>query len=237
MVFGPSLAELFVAGGIDYRLAAVDRFTILPDSVQVQVAGDFLSPSLELIYSLGTTSIHVIGTNQSLVDLADRMGIPYYNYSFDTLDDVFEVCRELESRYPDAELDEFIFSVEHKLDSVAGSGLPRISIMPVIYFQEDGAITVAGRGTFFEDIITGIGCEHAAPETGTYPMVSVEGVMEMAPDIIIVFAPGADSEEILNRWEGYGLGTDNVTVLNGDHVLMPGSHLPELIVEISRCLE
>ncbi len=238
MVFGPSLTELFFEGGAWERLAAVDRFSTWPPGVQdIPVAGDYLSPSLETIVELGATSIHAVGSSEALRDLASRMGIPFYSYSFDSLEDVMESSRRLEELYPEADLSGFRHQVESSLDSARESLSGKtLSVMAVVHLEEDGAITLAGRGTFIADIITGSGCVLSAPDAGSYPSVSVEGVLAMAPDRVIILAPGGDPQAIMERWSANGLSTEGVTPLTGEHLLIPGSRLPQTVREMISCL-
>lgn len=237
VIYGPSLTELFYEAGIQYRIAAVDRFSVLPFGEEVPRAGDFLSPSLETITRLGATSIHVVGSNQSLTDLAGQMGIPCYTYNFDTMEDMAASCRRIQELYTDADLQPFVSSVDSAIDSLSALfSAVNHHVMIVIYMEADGAITLAGHGTFYADIIEGIGCTLSAPEAGSYPSVSVEGIMWLDPDRVIILAPEMESEQVLGVWEGNGLSPENVSVLTGDHVLIPGARLPLLIRELGNCL-
>ncbi len=238
IVFGPSLTELFYLSGAWNRLAGVDRFSIWPSQAsELAVIGDFLTPSMEMITALGATSIHVVGSNQSLVDLAERLGIPYYQYSFDRLDDVYESCDRIENLYPEADFSGFRDEIELTMDSLSVLLLPESpEVMIVIYLEGDGAITLAGMETFYFDILTGMGCTLAAPETGSYPAVSVEGILAINPDHVIILDPYDSGETAIEAWKSNGLDDGNVTVLSGDYVLIPGARLPELIIGIARCL-
>ena len=238
VIFGPSLTEIFFEAGIGYRITAVDRFSVLPSgTVGISRAGDFLSPSMEIITRLEATSIHVVGNNQTLTDLAEQMEIPCYTYSFDTMDDVFQSCLTIEQLYEDADLQQFTGSVNFVMDSLrtAFSADPP-DVMIVIYMEADGTITLAGHGTFYSDIMEGIGCTISAPEAGSYPGVSVEGIMWLDPDRVIILAPDGNSDQILRIWEENGLDTHGVSVLTGNHVLIPGARLPLLIRELGNCL-
>ncbi len=238
MVFGPSLAELFYEAGISDRLAALDRHSIWPGELSgVPRAGDFMCPSLEAIAELDPTSIHVVGSNPSLSALADRLGIPLYTYSFDTLEDIHRSCETISSLYPDASLDRFSASLAGALDSL-GQICPEnpLRVMIVIHLEEDGAITLAGGGTYFADIITGAGFDLAAPGTGSYPSVSVEGILSLAPDRVLVLAPGGSPGRIRDVWERNGLDPGGLCILTGDHVLIPGARLPLLVREMRNCL-
>ena len=227
----------YISGAWD-RVAAVDRFSVWPpEASELAVIGDFLSPSLEMITALGATSIHVVGRNQALADLAERLSIPYYQYSFDRLDDVYQSCSQLESLYPEAGLEYFQGEIEHTMDSLSVQFADESpEIMIVIYLQSDGSITLAGRGTFLSDIITGIGCVLSAPDTGTYPAVSVEGILSLDPDFVIILDPYSSGQMPLENWRDNGLDDSNVVVLSEEFVLVPGARLKELIIGIAQCL-
>lgn len=238
VVFGPSLTELFYLSGAWDRLAGVDRFSIWPSQAsELAVIGDFLTPSMEMITALGATSIHVVGSNQSLVDLAERLDIPYYQYSFDRLGDIYESSRRIENLYPEADLGGFRDEINLTLDSLSvvfESDSPEVMI--VVYLGGDGAITLAGMNTFYFDILQGMNCVLAAPEAGSYPAVSVEGILAIGPDHVIILDPYNTGEAALDAWRSNGLDDSNVRILSGDYVLIPGARLCELIIGIAQCL-
>jgi iron complex transport system substrate-binding protein len=238
VIFGPSLTELFYISGAWSRVAGVDRFSTWPPQVsELAVTGDYLTPSLEMITALGATSIHVIGTNQSLIDLAGRLNIPCYQYSFDRLEDVYESCDRIEDLYSEADLSSYTNGIELTIDSLAAVlSADSLRVMVVVYLDGDGAITLAGGGTFYSDILKGTGCVLSAPETGTYPAVSVEGVISLDPDRVIILDACGTGESMLGLWRNNGLDDSNTRVLSEDYVLIPGARLHELVIGIAQCL-
>jgi len=238
VVFGPSLTEMFYVSGAWSRVAGVDRFSKWPEEAQeLAVVGDFLTPSMEMITALGATSIHVIGTNQSLKSLSVRLGIPYYQYSFDRLSDVYDSCDRIERLYPEADFRGFREKIDTTLDSLhTVFQQDSLRVMIVVFLDADGSATVAGEGTFFADIINGMGCVPASPEAGSYPAVSVEGILSLAPDRVVIMDPYDAGEANIELWRGSGLDDSNVRILSGDYVLVPGARLYELIVGIAQCL-
>ncbi len=238
VVFGPSLTEMFYISGAWNRVAGVDRFSTWPaQAEELAVIGDFLTPSMEMIIALGVTSIHIVGTNQSLMDLSHRLDIPYYQYSFDRLDDVYESCANLEQLYPEADFSVFTEELNFTIDSLAAVfAQESLEVMIVVHLSEDGAMTLAGKDTFYFDIITAIGCVLAAPDTGSYPAVSVEGILAINPDYVIILDPYNAGENLLNHWRSNGLDDTNVSILSGNYVLIPGARLKELVLGIIQCL-
>lgn len=240
VVIGPSLVELFFEGGIMDRVAAVDDYTLWPpEAAGLPRIGGYLDPSPEAIASLSATSIHSVGNSPRLAEISRNLGIPYHHYNFDTLDDVMAVCDSLEALYPDASFDPFRERLDRAFleNTVEGGGTAAL----VVFHGEDGRFTLAGRGTFYEDLLHGIGCSLAAPSTGTYPDVSVEGILMLCPDVLIFLAPELDDpsgllDEQGDFWEARGFPRERVFVLEGDCMMIPGARLPEMAERLSACL-
>jgi len=240
VVFGPSLAEMFHEGGAWSRVAAVDAYTNWPAGVEsLPRVGGYLDPSPEAIAALGATSIHSVGWNLRLSELAAQLGIPYHSYSFDTLEDVFAACDSLENRYPEVSFTAF----RNRLDRVFRDhrGQSGGSAALVVFHGHDGRFTLAGKGTFYQGLLEGIGCSIAAPETGTYPDVSVEGILHLNPDALVFLAPDQEyPDELLARqrafWEARGFPPERVFVLSDDFMLIPGARLPDIGERLALCL-
>lgn len=240
VVIGPSLVELFHEGGILDRVVAVDDYTLWPSEAGgLPRIGGYLDPSPEAVASLSATSIHSVGNSPRLAELARNLGIPYHHYSFDRLDDVMASCESLEALYPEASFDPFRERLERVFleNRVEEGGTASL----VVFHSDDGRFTLAGAGTFYEDLLLGIGCSLAAPSTGTYPDVSVEGILRLAPDALIFLAPDeTDTTGLLEAqrefWEARGFPGERVFVLGGDFMLIPGARLPEIAEGLSACL-
>jgi ABC-type Fe3+-hydroxamate transport system substrate-binding protein len=239
-VFGPSLAELFMEGGVWNRVAGVDSFTEWPPGADtLPRLGGYLDPSPEAVAALSPTSIHSVGDSGRLRELAEQMGIPYHSYSFDRLDDVLAVCDSLEALYPEASFDGF----RERLGGVfaRGEGRSRGSAALVVYMSDDGRFTLAGGGTFYNDLMLGMGFTLAAPESGTYPDVSVEGILLLNPDALIYLAPDHPDPGGLLRsqrefWGARGFPPEKVFLLDDDFILIPGARLPEIAERLESCL-
>lgn len=239
-MIGPSLVELFYEGGMMDRVVAVDDYTHWPpEADQLPRIGGYLDPSPEAVASLYATSIHSVGNSTRLAELSRNMGIPYHHYSFDTLDDVMASCRSLEALYPEASFDPF----RERLDRIFRENMVEDggTASLVVFHSDDGRFTLAGSGTFYEDLLLGIGCSLSAPSAGTYPDVSVEGILRLDPDALIFLAPdetdpGGLREAQKDFWEARGFPRERVFVLEGDFMLIPGARLPDIAERLSDCL-
>lgn len=244
VVLGPSLVEIMFTVGIGNRIVGVDRYSIWPDQVSsIQVVGGYLDPSLEMISNLSPTSIHSVGYNVVLQELSDNLSIPYYSYCFDRLSDVLEISGILSERYPEVAENSFSEDLEAVLDSLRETiSNKNISILLVIYHESgSGSLTVVGFDTFLSDLLDRTGLFLTAPATGTYPMISVEGVMELSPELIIYLLPGESESEVRLRnlkefWYIAGFDSSSVFLLHEDYLLIPGARLGKTAELIAECL-
>ena len=102
-------------------------------------------------------------------------------------------------------------------------------------------MTVAGRSTFFADLLTSVNCEISAPGTGCWPLISVEGVIDLSPDHIICLYPGkTDTVEITssekNFWMDVGFESDRVHCLFEPYIMIPGGRIGLIAQRICSCL-
>lgn len=244
IVLGPSLVEIMFVTGLGDRIVAVDRYSEWPPIVQeLPSAGGYVDPSLERISSLSPTSIHVSGNSPVLHELAEVLGIPCYSYRFDTLEDVFAALDSLDARYG-ADAKEYKNELEMRLDSLKyliGNTFP-VSCMIVVYHERgSSSMTIAGRNTFFADLLSAMNCEIAAPDAGAWPMISAEGVLEMAPDHIICLYPGrTDTTAVIDSendfWVDLEFEASRVHCLFEPYIMIPGGRLVEIAERICSCI-
>jgi len=242
VVFGPSLTELIFASGEGWRVSGVDRYSTWPSETSgLTSVGGYLDASFEQIVGLSPTSIHSVGHNAELLMIADRLDIPYYSYSFDTLEDVFAASDSLAARYG-AKI-RFRDELSGKLESLRRTlGGNEPSLLLIIYhLPGSGTMTVVGRNTFLDDVVSAIGCRLAAPRAGTYPSVSIEGVLELSPEYIICLYPDAPDTQLtrsieMEFWEEFGFSGEQVHVLFDDYLLIPGSRLGLTAERLVECI-
>jgi len=244
VVLGPSLVELMFASGLGSRIIGVDRYSDWPEETgNLQQVGGYIDPSLEQIASLDPTSIHISGESPVLRELAATLSIPFYSYRFDTLTDIFSSLDSLDARYG-AQAADFREELHEILDSLAAEiqSIAPISVMIVIYHERgSSSMTVAGMSTFFADLLSSVNCEISAPGIGSWPMISVEGVIDLSPDHIICLYPGkTDTAEITtsekNFWMELGFESDRVHCLFEPYIMIPGGRIGLIAERICSCL-
>lgn len=233
VVLGPSLAELACEGGLEDLVCGVDRYTVWPPSIDsLPRLGGYLDPSLEALAALNPTDVLSVGHSAEMESLCGLVGARYRSFGFDTYEDVIAACESLETIWG-ADLSEFREGLESTLDSIrlsVGADGPRVAVV-VWHEPGDGVVTLAGHGTWYDDLFSRMGMELMAPRAGTYPAVSVEGVLSLAPDRILHLFPGmaGDSVSIIEAERGFwtrsAFPPERVLFAFEDHVMIPGARL------------
>ncbi|MBD3369694.1 ABC transporter substrate-binding protein [Candidatus Fermentibacteria bacterium] len=241
VVFGPSLVDMFCRLGGHHRIVGMDRYSSWRvDAPRPTDVGGYLDPNLEAVAALSPTSIHTVGHNRTLQDLCEELGVPYYHYSFDRLDDVIASAESLCSRYGLA-ADTFKIELYRTLDSLRESGEGVRAMLVVDHLPGTSTVTLAGRKTFLGDLVEAVGSELAAPESGAYPRLSIEGVLDLEPERILYLAPSVSDTAAFRRsvkqqWSSVGFPSAHVRCLFQDYLLVPGARLGATAREIVRCL-
>jgi iron complex transport system substrate-binding protein len=244
VVLGPSLVELMYVSGLGSRIVGVDRYSDWPQETRsLPRVGGYIDPSLEQIASLDPTSIHISGESSLLRELAATLGIPFYTYRFDTLADVFESLDSLDARYG-AQAADFRDELHETLDSLAAemeSVAPGTAMIVIYHERGSSSMTIAGRNTFFADILSSVNCEISAPGTGCWPLISAEGVIDLSPDHIVCLYPGkTDTMEITSSekyfWMELGFESDRVHCLFEPYIMIPGGRIGLIAQRICSCM-
>lgn len=96
--------------------------------------------------------------------LCGLVGARYRSFGFDTYEDVIAACESLETIWG-ADLSEFREGLESTLDSIrlsVGADGPRVAVV-VWHEPGDGVVTLAGHGTWYDDLFSRMGMELVAP--------------------------------------------------------------------------
>jgi iron complex transport system substrate-binding protein len=110
----------------------------------------------------------------------------------------------------------------------------------------DDGLSVAGPGTFLDELLTTAGGENVAAKLRRrYAMVEPEMLLSMAPDVVIQLIPDGEKtpqvmEQAKRFWAQMGnlpaVKNNQVYILTDWYSLEPGSHVGELAAKFADCL-
>ena len=111
--------------------------------------------------------------------------------------------------------------------------------------REPGSLTdiyAAASGTFLDELLGRLGANNVLADSPVrYPRVSLEEILVRSPTAVVELQPQPLTERSRARlvadWQAAGPGAAPcVTVIEGDHLLVPGPRLPRLYRDLESAL-
>ena len=197
---------VFALGGGDDVVAISDYTKYPAAALKKPSVGDLIKPSIETILSLHPDL--VIGMQpkgpMEVTDQLERAGIPIFLVSPHGIAGIFHSIETIGialNRTPQAEA--LVHNLQQRVDAVRSrtNGLvaPRV-FMPIWY----DPITTIGKNAFITEIIEAAGGRSVTDDLSTeWPQISMEVVLERAPDALLLVRGGKTTLQVLQDRPGW----------------------------------
>ncbi len=250
----PSLTETLFALGLGNRVVGVTRYCAYPAEARVLPrVGGHLDPNFEAIVLLEPDLVVVIPSSHENKRRLQSLGIRVLEIDQHDVDAVLESVATVAKACGVPERGTALRSkLEDRLAKVASTvaGAPRPRTLVVVGHQIGGgavrSVWVAGRDTFYDGVLRIAGGVNAVDGgVARYPELSREGLTALDPDVVLDVIAGVgernlDLDEVRAGWrrlsELRAVREHRVSVLEGDHVVVPGPRLPEMVEAVARAL-
>ena len=231
----PSLTETLYALGADSLLVGISQFCAWPDSVSKKpVVGGYLDPSIEQIISRSPDLILVLREHRSLQSTFIKAGLRSLMVTNSTLDELlasFDTIGALTHTQPRA--DSIKAAILAELPNDTAGPHPRVLICVGRANPGVGTISgvfAAGRLTFLSDIVRRCGGTNVyADSAPVYPQFSAEGIIRLAPEIVIDLTPSntpIDTTACIRDWTSLSripaVSDSCVFAMSGSYASIPG---------------
>ncbi len=247
VVMAPAAAEMLDA------LSALDGVVGIGDFVREPPAitglpriGSYDSPNVERVLDLEADLVVTAGSEaaEPAHRRLESLGVRVLALDTATYDGIFTALAELGAAVgrPDAAA-EVARKIRADLASIASDvrGLPRPAVLFVVGREP---LFVAGPGSHVDEMITLAGGSNIAHDGGSpYPRMSVEAILERAPEIIIDTSdnrPGARRGRNQADWARFeflpAVRDDRVFSVDPERLVIPGIRLPEMTRLLARLL-
>jgi iron complex transport system substrate-binding protein len=203
----PTVTDTAFALGAGDDVVAISDYTKYPAAaLKKPSVGDLIKPSIEMILSLHPDL--VIGTQpkgpMEVTDQLERAGIPIFLVSPHGIAGIFHSIESIGralNRTPQA--DALIHSLQQRVDAVRartkGLTAPRV-FMPIWY----DPITTIGKNAFITEVIEAAGGRSVTDDLSTeWPQISMEVVLERAPDALLLVRGGKTTLQVLQDRPGW----------------------------------
>jgi ABC-type Fe3+-hydroxamate transport system substrate-binding protein len=203
----PSVTDTVFALGAGDDVVGISDYTAYPaEALKKPSVGDLINPSIETILSLHPDLI--IGVQptgpMASTEQLERLGIPVFLTSPHGIAGIMhsvETIGQALNRTPQA--DALAASLQHRVDTVRArtKGLPEPKVfMPIWY---DPIITI-GKHAFTTEIIEAAGAHSVTDDlTADWPQISLEIVLERAPDALLLVRGGKTTLALLQSRPGW----------------------------------
>lgn len=232
----PSTTEATFAVGAGSRMVGRSRYCNYPAEVlKLPQVGGYVDPSFEAI--LGLRPSLVVGARgpagSAIAEKLEAQGIKTYFPPTETFAQIDEMILGVGARTGhDADAKREIDRLHARIDEVSKSAADKPRRRVVLVFGL-APISVAGPGSFADEMLQHVNAENAVKEGGAYPTVGVERILALDPEVVINAAMMEErSAERLNAgapgWSAVrAVKEGRVRTITDEAVLRPGPRLGE----------
>lgn len=250
----PSITETLFALGLNKLVVGVTKYCAYPPEACAKMkVGGYIDPSYEAILALEPDVVVLLPEQGKVGKNLSALGIRTIAVNNKTVEDILSSIRALGAAFGAQEMAEELESgLRERMEAIrrrtAGFSRPGVLISVARGMGSLGVKTVyvAGRNGYFDELLDIAGGENAyRDERMKFPKVSMEGLISMAPDVVIDLVPslkekGWEEEDILGEWKALrgvkAVDDGRVYVLGNDYVTIPGPRFILLLEDIANAI-
>ena len=223
----PSVTEVVYALGQDYRLKGVTQFSNYPpEAMNLPRVGSYVHLDVEKIVSLRPDLCLAIkdGNPIDAIRRLERLNIPVYAVDPRNLDAVMEMISDVGDLLDAGRQAEMIVNnMKERIEKIK-STVRGIQEKPRVFFQIGvSPIVSVGTQTFLHELITLAGGYNLTGGEIPYPRVTVEQVLAMEPDVLIIssMTRGQSFEIVKAQWKRW----ENIPAVKNNRIYLVDSDI------------
>lgn len=246
-VLAPAAAEMLDTLGVLDRVVGIGEFGPWPDGLaELPVIGGYDSPNPERVLELRCDAVVTAASDAGAAahERLESLGVRVITLDTDTWDGVFDSLRRLGAEFGrEDRAGAAAEAMRARLDEVArrAADLRRRRVLVVVGRDP---LYVAGPGSHLDRLIELAGGVNVAGDPGpTYRRMSLEAVLERAPEVIVDTSDnGADAPRgrTLGAWERWGVlpavRDRRVYHVAPGRLVIPGMRLPDMADLMARLI-
>jgi iron complex transport system substrate-binding protein len=203
----PTVTDTVFALGAGDDVVAISDYTKYPAAaLKKPSVGDLINPSIETILSLHPDL--VIGTQpkgpMEVTDQLERAGIPIFLVSPHGIAGIFHSIESVGMALNrTSQADALVNRLQQRVDAVRArtKGLPAPRVFMPIWYDP---ITTIGKNAFITEVIEAAGGHSVTDDLSTeWPQISMEIVLERAPDALLLVRGGKTTLQVLQERPGW----------------------------------
>jgi iron complex transport system substrate-binding protein len=241
VAIAPNIVEILYELDLGERIVGVGNYCRWPTEVAGKPRiGGLLDPRLEQIVALEPDLAILLPSERSLAQSLESLGVEVLTTPTESIGDIEQAAEVIGRRTgTDQRARELI---DRLRDRIAPRGQELGLDVLVIVGREPGNLTdvyAAAGGTFLNELLGRLGAVNAVVDSAVrYPRVGLEAILSRAPSAVIELQPERLTDTVRSRliddWRvAMPQATPCVTVIEGDHVLVPGPRLSLLYEQMA----
>jgi len=254
ITLAPNITEIAFAIGLDEKVIAVTKYCDYPTQVKfLPTVGGFIDPNLEAIVALQPDLVILVATQQQTIKQLQQLNIPTLAVHNATLSDITESIsaigkathQQQQAQQLLSQIDQKIRSVRHKVAT-----LNRPKVMVTMGHSTGGeqvkTVYIAGQHDFYNDLINLAGGQNSYQATHLkVPSLSVEGILQLNPDVIIDIFPeasdhNANIEQVKQQWQNLSyvnaVKNNRVHIIEENYATIPGPRIFQLLDKMAKII-
>jgi iron complex transport system substrate-binding protein len=250
----PNITEILFSLGVGEKVVGVSNYCDFPsEALALPKVGGFVNPNIEMIVSLQADLVILPAKQHRTITQLQHLNIPTLTVRSATLVDIKEAIIAIGQRtfrQPQAKvlLDTFNKKISYITNKISNLSRPivMISLGNSTSSEQINTVYIAGQNDFYNDLITLAGGTNAYKDTRlNVPSLSVEGIIQLNPDIIIDIYPEADDhtanlQHVLQRWQSLkhinAVNNNRIYIIEESYATIPGPRVILLLEQFARLI-
>ncbi|PHS25768.1 MAG: ABC transporter substrate-binding protein [Methylophaga sp.] len=250
----PSITETLFALGLANKVVAVSDYCDFPlEANDLPKVGGLMNPSLEAIIAQQADLVILSAKQQRTIKQLQHLTIATLAVDSTTLFDIKETITAIGQRTEhQQQAKKLLTLLENKIHFIAENtkSLSRPTVMISLgnstSNEQINSVYIAGQNDFYNDLITLAGGTNVYKDTRlNVPSLSVEGIIQLNPDIIIDIYPEADDhnadlQQVLQRWQSLkhinAVKNNRIYIIEESYATIPGPRVILLLEQFARLI-
>jgi len=254
ITLAPNITEIAFALGLDEGIIAVTKYCDYPNKVSsLPKVGGFIDPNIEAIVALKPDLVILVASQQQTITQLHQLNIPVLAVKNATLVDIKNSISAIgEATQHQQQAQQLLATIEQQIRFVSDkvSGLPRPKVMISMGHSTDSehvkSIYIAGQHDFYNDLIFLAGGQNSYQNDYLkVPSLSIEGILQLNPDIIIDIFPeatdhNADIDQVTRQWQNLvyvnAIKNNRVHIIEENYATIPGPRIFKLLTQMAKLI-
>lgn len=221
IAMAPNTTEILYALGLGDSVVGVSHYAVYPpEAARKPSVGGTYDPNFEMIVALQPDLVIGLETQKDIAAQLKALGIPFLGVAHEHISEIMQSILTIgKACGAEAEAQKLFQSLEKQLAGISAvhTNSGRRLLVCVGHDESLSRMYVAGKGTFYDELIERAGGVNACGDTAAkYPEISPEGLTAMHPDVVIDILPNP-GHFTSNDWRPY-----RAVVITNDYASIPG---------------